>query len=94
MKSKYKKMDYDQLISVVHDKDTYHECIDEDELIDIICDRLAYGYYKQAQELIDVLREQHDPLSHISNYWKNDCGNIIPLLDEEDILDNFNYLLD
>lgn len=93
MKSKYKRMDYDQLIDVVLEKDVCHECIDEDELIEIINDRLVYGDYKEAKDLIDVLTEQHDPFSNC-NYYKNDCGSIIPLLDEQDIIDNFRYLLD
>lgn len=94
MKRKYKKMDYYQLIDIVLEKDVCHECIDEDELIEIINNGLVYGDYKQAKEFIDVLAEQHDPFSNCNYYKRNDCGSIIPLLDEQDIIDNFSYLLD
>ena len=92
MKAKFKNLNYEQLINYVCDNDTCNECISEEELIDIINDRLQYGFYEQAKELISVLQEQRYHFDVGNNYWKNDCGTIIPLLTEKDVLDNFKYL--
>ena len=94
MKSKYKKMTYEQLIEIVLEKDVCHECIDEEELLNIVNDRLQYGFYEQAKDFINILQKQRYRFDDGNNYWKNDCGSIIPLLDEQDIIDNFSYLLD
>ena len=83
------KLDFEELIKIVCDNDIYNECINEEELLEIIYDRLRYGFYGQAKALIDTLCEQRYKFGEGKNYWKNDCGTIIPLLTEQDVLDNF-----
>ena len=90
----YENMSYEELINFVCEKDTYNECIDEKELLDIINDRLAYGFYGQAKEFIDILSRQRYNFGDGRNYWKNDCGTIIPLLTEQDVLNHFDYLFE
>lgn len=94
MKEKFKQMDYEQLINFVRDNDAYSECYDEQEFLDYIIDRLQHGFYEQAKELIDILQKQRYHFDDGFNYRKNDCGTFIPLLTEEDVLDNFDYLFE
>ena len=93
MNKKYLKMNYDELINFIQNQDCYGELISEEDLIATIKDRLDYGFYGQAENLIEILREQHDPFSS-NNYYKNDCGSIIPLLTKDDLLQEFSYLFD
>lgn len=93
MKKKYLSMNYDELITFIQNQDCYGELISEDDLITIIKDRLDYGFYGQAENLIEILKEQHDPFSN-NNYYKNDCGSIIPLLSKDDVLQEFDYLFE
>lgn len=89
-----KKLNFEELINIVCDRDVCNECISEEEFLEIINDRLSYGFYGQAKEFIDILSQQRYNFGDGRNYWKNDCGTIIPLLTEEDVLNNFHYLFD
>ena len=86
------KKTYDELIKIIQDNDCCGELINEEDLIEIIIDRLRYGFYGQAINFIEILSQCHDHFNN-NNYWKNDCGTIIPLITEQDLIKNFDYLL-
>lgn len=89
---KQEETSYMELIQKVKSRDVYGYLLTENDLINLIKDKLEYRLYERAMELINALQQKRDEYGN-ENFWKMSYGCCIPLLTEQDILNNFRQLL-